>query len=196
MKWIPAILLLLVAFAHQGKVEYFNRCNILQFPKLGGNSKYHPQSFSEEFFIPILKEDRLNTISVNLTIRTTQVMGAGNLTPKRGVIVLSNISNHITVIVDLNKSNERVITLQRNYLNWIVDVPENTLLNSPPEYTTEVGVGIVADVNDIKVYTIKGKPHMKLTVNGDSFFEHASTLQMFVSKISYRHDITGQVLIL
>ena len=196
MKWIPAILLLLVAFAHQGKVEYFSRCNIVQFPELGGNSQYHPQSFSEEFFIPILKEDRLNKITVNLTVKTTKVMGVGNLTPKHGVITLSNISNHITVIIELTKSNERVITLQRDYNYWIVDVPASTLLNSPPEYTKEVGVGVVADINNIKVYTIKGKPHMKLTVNGDSFYEHASTLPMFVSKISYRHDITGQLLLL
>ena len=195
MKWIPAILLLLVAFAHQGKVEYYNRSNIVQVPQLG-NSQYHPQSFSEEFFIPILKKDRLNTISVNLTVKTRKVMGAGNLTPKHGVIALSNISNHITVIVDSNKSNERVITLQRDYTYWIVDVPPHTLINSSPEHTKEIGVGVVADISDIKVYTIKGKPHMKLTVNGDSFFEHASTLPLFVSKISYRHDITGQVLIL
>jgi hypothetical protein len=195
MKWIPAILLLLVAFAHQGKVEYFNRCNIVQLPQLG-NSQYHPQSFSEEFFIPILKKDRLNTIRVNLTVKTTKVMGAGNLTSKKGGIVLSNISNHITVIIDSTNLDDRVITLQRNYLHWIVNVPENTLLNSPPEYTTEIGVGLVADISDIKVYTMEGKPHMKLTVNGDSFYEHASTLPAFVSKISYKHDITGQVLIL
>jgi len=196
MKWILAILLLLVAFAPQGKVEYFNRCNIVQFPQLGGNSQYHPQSFSEEFFIPLLKEDKLNTIRVNLTVRTTKVMGAGNLTPKHGVIILSKISNHITVRIDSTKSNDRVITLQRDYNYWIVDVPANTLLNSPPEYTKEIGVGIVANINDIKVYTIEGKPHMKLTVTGDSFYEHASTLPMFVSKISYRHDITGQLLLL
>ena len=195
MKWIPAILLLLVAFAHQGKVEYYNRSNIVQTPHLG-NSQHHPQSFSEEFFIPILKEDKLNTIRVNLTVKTTQVMGAGNLTPKDGVVTLSKISNHITVIVDSTKVNDRVITLQRDYNYWIVDVPANTLLNSRPKYTTEVGVGVVAYISKIKVYTIKGKPHMKLTVNGNSFFEHASTLHMFVSKISYRHDITGQVLIL
>jgi len=196
MKWIPAILLLLVAFAHQGKVEYFNRCNIVQFPALGGNSKYHPQSFSEEFFIPILKEDKLNTIRINLTVKTTQVMGVGNLTLKDGAVTLSNISNHITVVVDSTNSNDRVITLQRNYNYWVVHVPAGTLLNSRPEYTTEVGVGVVADISKIKVYTIKGKPHMKLTVNGDSFYEHASTLSMFISKISYRHSITGQVLIL
>ena len=195
MKWIPAILLLLVAFAHQGKVEYFNRCNIVQFPK-SGNSQYHPQAFSEEFFIPILQKDRLNKITVNITVKTTKVMGAGNLTPKNGVITISNISNHITVRIDSTKSNDRVITLQRDYNYWIVDVRANTLLNSPPEYTKEIGVGIVADINNIKVYTIKGKPHMKLTVNGDSFYEHASTLHLFVSKISYRHDITGQVLLL
>jgi len=195
MKWIPAILLVLVAFAHQGKVEYFNRCNIVQFPQ-SGNSQYHPQAFSEEFFIPLVNKDRLNKITVNLTIRTTKVMGAGNLTPKNGVITLSNISNHITVRIDSTKSNDRVITLQRDYNYWIVDVPANTLLNSPPEYTKEIGVGIVANINDIKVYTIEGKPHMKLTVNGASFYEHASTLYLFVSKISYRHDITGQVLLL
>jgi len=195
MKWIPAILLLLVAFAHQGKVEYFNRCNIVQFPQ-SGNSQHHPQSFSEEFFIPILKRDKLNTIRVNITVKTRKVMGAGNLTPKKGVITLSNISNHITVVVDSTNSNDRVITLQRNYIHWTVDVPAQTLLNSPPEYTKEIGVGVVANINDIKVYTIEGKPHMKLTVNGDSFYNHASTLHLFVSKISYRHDITGQVLIL
>jgi hypothetical protein len=192
----PSTIITVGSLSHQGKVEYFNRCNILQFPQLGGNSQYHPQGFSEEFFIPILKEDRLNTIKVNIIVKTTKVMGAGNFTPKDGVITLSNISNHITVIIDSNKSNERVITLQRNYLHWIVDVPEGTLLNSPPEYTKEIGVGVVANINDIKVYTIEGKPHMKLTVNGDSFYEHASTLHLFVSKISYRHDITGQILIL
>lgn len=196
MKWIPAILLMLVAFAHQGKVEYFNRCNIVQFPELGGNSQHHPQVFSEEFFIPILKEDKLNTIRINLTVKTTQVMGAGNLTPKDGVVTLSKISNHIAVIVDSTKVNDRVITLQRDYNYWIVDVPANTALNSRPKYTTEVGVGVVADISKIKVYTIKGKPHMKLTVTGNSFYGHASTLPAFISKISYRHDITGQVLIL
>jgi len=196
MKWIPALLLMLVAFAQQGRVEYFSRCNIVQFPQLGGNSQHHPQAFSEEFFIPLVNKDRLNKITVNLTIRTTKVMGAGNLTPKKGVIILSNISNHITVRIDSTKSNDRVITLQRDYNYWIVDVPANTLLNSPPEYTKEIGVGIVANINDIKVYTIEGKPHMKLTVTGDSFYEHASTLPMFVSKISYRHDITGQLLLL
>jgi len=196
MKWIPAILLLLVAFAPQGKVEYYNRSNIVQTPHLGGNSQYHPQSFSEEFFIPILTSDKLNTIRINLEVKTTKVMGVGNLTPKEGVITLSNISNHITVIVDSNKSNERVITLQRDYTYWIVGVPPQTLINSRPEHTKEIGVGVVADISDIKVYNIEGKPHMKLTVTGHSFYEHASTLPIFVSKISYKHDITGQVLIL
>tara|TARA_Y100000296_G_C5085478_1_gene212179 strand:+ start:103 stop:690 length:588 start_codon:yes stop_codon:yes gene_type:complete len=195
MKWIPAILLLLVAFAQRGKVEYYNRSNIVQTPQLG-NSKYHPQSFSEEFFIPLLTSDKLNTIKVNLTVKTTKVMGAGNFTPKDGVITLSNISNHITVIIDTTHLNDRVITLQRDYIYWIVDVPPQTLINTPPEHTKEIGVGVVADVNDIKVYIIEGKPHMKLTVTGDSFYEHASTLPIFVSKISYKHDITGQVLIL
>ena len=195
MKWIPAILLLLVAFAQQGKVEYYNRSNIVQTPQLG-NSQHHPQSFSEEFFIPLLTRDKLNTIKVNITVKTTKIMGAGNLTPKDGVIALSNISNHITVIIDTIHSNDRVITLQRDYNYWIVDVPPQTLINSPPQYTKEIGVGVVANINNIKVYTIEGKPHMKLTVNGDSFYEHASTLPIFVSKISYKHDITGQVLIL
>ena len=195
MKWIPAILLLLVAFAQRGKVEYYNRSNIVQTPQLG-NSKYHPQSFSEEFFIPLLTSDKLNTIKVNLTVKTTKVMGAGNFTPKEGVITLSNISNHITVIIDSTHSNDRVITLQRDYIYWIVGVPPQTLINSRPEYTKEIGIGVVTDISEIKVYTIEGKPHMKLTVTGDSFYEHASTLPIFVSKISYKHDITGQVLIL
>ena len=195
MKWIPAILLLLVAFAPQGKVEYYDRSNIVQTPQLG-NSQYHPQSFSEEFFIPLLTRDKLNTIKVNITVKTTKVMGAGNLTPNDGVITLSNISNHITVLIDTTHSNERVITLQRDYNYWIVDVPPQTLINSPPQYTKEIGIGVVADINNIKVYNIEGKPHMKLTVTGDSFYEHASTLPIFVSKISYKHDITGQVLIL
>jgi len=195
MKWIPAILLLLVAFAQRGKVEYYDRSNIVQTPHLG-NSQYHPQSFSEEFFIPLLTRDKLNTIKVNITVKTRKVMGVGNVTPKDGVITLSNISNHITVIIDTTHSNDRVITLQRDYNYWIVDVPAQTLINSPPQYTKEIGVGVVADINNIKVYNIEGKPHMKLTVTGDSFYEHASTLPIFVSKISYKHDITGQVLIL
>ena len=196
MKWIPAILLLLVAFAHQGKVEYFNRSNIVQVPQLGGNSQYHPQSFSAEFFIPLLEEDKLNTIRINLEVKTIKIMGAGNLTQKDGVIIISDISNHITVIVDSNKPHDRAITLQSNYNNWIANVPKNTLLNSPPEHTKEIGVGLVEDISEMKVYIIEGKPHMKLTVTGHSFYEHASTLPLFVSKISYRHDITGQVLIL
>ena len=196
MKWIPEILFALLVFVPQERIEYFNRSELVQYPQLG-NSTHHQQTFSEVFFIPIPNKKFLSEIKISLTLMTKKVMGVGNLTPiKSGVIKLSNIDNYITGMVDSTPAKGRAVNIGRGYRKWIADVPASTLINSPPEYTKEVGSGSVIDIDDIKVHIIDGKPHMKLTVNADSFYDHSSNLFLFVSMIAYKHNIQGQVLFL
>jgi hypothetical protein len=190
MKSLVATLLLLIPTSN--KVEYFNETGVRQLPVLS-DPFYHPQSFEKEFFIPVPKSN-VKDIQVSIGVTTRKVMGAGNFSLKTGVISITDIENFITVSVDTCLSKDKLISLERTYLNWAVNLRPQELINSPPEYTKEIGTGSVKDINDLKIYMIEGKPFIKVTVNGDSFYQHSSTLHSFLSSVLYQHDIKGQVI--
>jgi len=102
-----ASLLLAALLAVGGNEQTFQASGIQQIPVLGQGSYTHPQFFVKEFFVPLV--DGVSPIRISIRITTRKVLGALNFTSELGVVGLANISDHITVMVDLKESTRRIM---------------------------------------------------------------------------------------